>query len=113
MGLRTPEQFRKSLRDGRIVFFKGRRVEDVTTHPVLKIGVDSSAVDYELSENSEWTDLAVAADSPEGERYSRFFLPPRSPADLLRRRKLCEVGSRICFGFPPFCKEGGSGARSE
>ena len=110
MGLRTPEQFRESLRDGRVVFFKGRRVEDVTTHPVLKIGVDSSAVDYELAENSEFSELAVATYSPQGEPYSRFFLPPRSPDDLLRRRKLCEVGSRICFGFPPFAKEGGSDA---
>ena len=49
MGLRTPEQFRNSLKDGRIVYYKGKRVEDVPTHPVLKIGVDSSAVDYELA----------------------------------------------------------------
>ena len=110
MGLRTPDQFRNSLKDGRVVYYKGKRVEDVTAHPVLKIGVDSSAVDYELTENPAWTELAVVTDGPEGEPYSRFFLPPRSPEDLLRRRKLVEVGSRICFGFPPFAKEGGSDA---
>ena len=109
MGLRTPEQFRNSLKDGRIVYYKGRRVEDVTTHPVLKVGVDSSAVDYELAETPEWRELAVVQ-TPEGEAFSRFFLPPRSPEDLLRRRKLVETGSRICFGFPPFAKEGGSDA---
>ncbi|OFW34713.1 MAG: hypothetical protein A3J28_10750 [Acidobacteria bacterium RIFCSPLOWO2_12_FULL_60_22] len=109
MGLRTPEQFRNSLKDDRVVYYKGKRVEDVTTHPVLKIGVDSSAVDYELAENPATRELAVVT-SPEGEPYSRFFLPPRSPEDLLRRRKLAETGSRICFGFPPFAKEGGSDA---
>ena len=45
MGLRTPEQFRNSLKDGRVVYYKGQRVEDVTTHPVLKRGVESSAVE--------------------------------------------------------------------
>src|SRR3990172_7520406 len=109
MGLRTPEQFRNSLKDGRRVYYKGKRVEDVTAHPVLKIGVDSSAVDYELAETPEWRDLAVARGT-DGEPHSRFFLAPRSPQDLLNRRKLAEVGSRICFGFPPFAKEGGSDA---
>ncbi|MGH9786817.1 MAG: 4-hydroxyphenylacetate 3-hydroxylase N-terminal domain-containing protein, partial [Terriglobia bacterium] len=109
MGLRTPEQFRTSLRDGRVVYYKGKRVEDVTTHPVLKIGVNSSAVDYELAEASEWRDLAVARGA-DGEPCSRFFLAPRSPQVLLNRRKLVEAGSRICFGFPPFAKEGGSDA---
>src|SRR5437660_1495334 len=105
MGLRTPDQFRKSLRDGRVVYYKGQRVDDVTTHPVLKIGVDSAAVDYELSESPETRELAVV-EPPESEPFSLFFLPPRSPEDLLRRRKLVETGSRICFGFPPFAKEG-------
>ena len=82
MGLRTPEQFRSSLRDGRTVYYKGKRVDDVTTHPVLKVGVDSSAVDYELAENPETRGLAVVT-PPDGEAYSRFFLPPRSPEDLL------------------------------
>jgi 4-hydroxybutyryl-CoA dehydratase/vinylacetyl-CoA-Delta-isomerase len=109
MGLRTPEQFRNSLKDGRVVYYKGQRVEDVTRHPVLKIGVASAAVDYELAENPETREVAVV-EAPGSEPFSRFFLPPRSPEDLLRRRKLVETGSRICFGFPPFAKEGGSDA---
>ncbi|MBI2820509.1 MAG: 4-hydroxybutyryl-CoA dehydratase [Acidobacteria bacterium] len=109
MGLRTPEQFRNSLRDGRVVYYKGKRVEDVAAHPVLKIGVDSSAVDYELAEDPQWRELAVV-ESADAAPFSRFFLAPRSSEDLLRRRKLVETGSRICFGFPPFAKEGGSDA---
>jgi 4-hydroxybutyryl-CoA dehydratase / vinylacetyl-CoA-Delta-isomerase len=109
MALRKPDQFRDSLRDGRVVYYKGERVTDVTAHPVLKIGVDSSAVDYELAEQPETRELAVVAE-PGGEPFSRFFVPPRTPEDLLRRRKLVEIGSRICFGFPPFAKEGGSDA---
>src|SRR6266404_7455593 len=107
MALRTPDQFRNSLRDCRVVYYKGERVTDVTAHPVIKIGVDSSAVDYELAELPESREQAVVAE-PGSEPFSRFFVPPRTPDDLLRRRKLVEIGSRICFGFPPFAKEGGS-----
>ena len=35
MGLRTPEQYKESLKDGREVYYRGERVEDVTTHPVI------------------------------------------------------------------------------
>src|SRR5689334_12505421 len=108
MALRTPDQFRESLRDGRVVYYKGERVEDVTAHPVIKVGIDSSAVDYEVAEQPDTRALAVAEEN--GEEFSRFFVPPRAPEDLLRRRKLVEIGSRICFGFPPFAKEGGSDA---
>ena len=39
MGLRTPEQYKQSLRDGRSVYFRGEKVEDVTTHPVIGLAV--------------------------------------------------------------------------
>ncbi|BDG58981.1 4-hydroxyphenylacetate 3-hydroxylase N-terminal domain-containing protein [Caldinitratiruptor microaerophilus] len=35
MALRSPEQYRESLRDGRNVYVAGQRVEDVTTHPAM------------------------------------------------------------------------------
>ena len=37
MGLKTPEEYIKSLKDGRVVYCNGERVEDVTTHPILKV----------------------------------------------------------------------------
>ena len=38
--LRSPEQYRESLRDSRTVFYRGEKVEDVTTHPVLRHAVE-------------------------------------------------------------------------
>src|SRR5208282_4489253 len=46
MGLRTAEQYKSSLRDGRAVFFRGERVADVTAHPVIGIAVEHAALDY-------------------------------------------------------------------
>ena len=37
MALRTPEQHVASLRDNRTVYYKGERVPDVTTHPVIQV----------------------------------------------------------------------------
>src|SRR5436305_1750756 len=44
MGLRTAEQYKNSLRDGRAVFFRGEKVADVTTHPVIAIAVAQTDV---------------------------------------------------------------------
>ena len=39
---------RASLRDARTVYFRGRRVDDVTTHPVISVAVNHAAIDYRL-----------------------------------------------------------------
>ena len=37
MGIKSPQEYIESLRDGRVVYCNGERVEDVTTNPILKI----------------------------------------------------------------------------
>jgi 4-hydroxybutyryl-CoA dehydratase/vinylacetyl-CoA-Delta-isomerase len=103
--LRSPDQYRESLRDGRRVYYRGQRVEDVTTHPVLRCTVDHAALDYALAEMAEHRELAVA---PEG--YSRYFQVPRSAADLLARSALIEAGTRAGKTLPPMIKEVGTDA---
>ena len=50
MGLITPEEYKKSLKDGRVVYYEGEKVEDVTTHPALKVCVETAAIDYKMAE---------------------------------------------------------------
>ena len=47
----TGEEYRASLRDGRAVWLEGRRVEDVTAHPLLRKSVDWVASTYPSSVN--------------------------------------------------------------
>jgi 4-hydroxybutyryl-CoA dehydratase / vinylacetyl-CoA-Delta-isomerase len=103
--LRSPAQYRESLRDGRRVYYRGERVEDVTTHPVLRHAVDHAALDYELAESGEHRELAVAPDG-----YSRYFQIPRSADDLLARSALIEAGTRAGKTLPPLIKEIGTDA---
>src|SRR5690606_23976345 len=43
----TGDQYRESLNDGRETYFEGKRVDNVATHPMLKITVDSAAAGYD------------------------------------------------------------------
>jgi aromatic ring hydroxylase len=103
--LRSPDQYRESLRDGRRVYYRGQRVDDVTTHPVMRHAVEHAALDYSIGESDEHRDLAVA---PGG--YSRYFHVPRSAEDLLERSALIEAGTRAGKTLPPMIKEVGTDA---
>gem|GEM_PF-5086828 len=35
--VRTPEEYLNSLRDGRVIYYRGKLVTDVTTHEVLRV----------------------------------------------------------------------------
>jgi aromatic ring hydroxylase len=51
MGLRTPEQYKESLRDGRAVYLRGEKVADVTKDPVIGIAVEHACIDYRMTED--------------------------------------------------------------
>lgn len=93
--MRTAEQYKASLRDGRVVYFQGQRVEDVTTHPDIGIAVNHAAIDYEIADDPAHRDLAVVADPETGQQYSRYFKIPATADDLLKRSELIEISTRI------------------
>jgi aromatic ring hydroxylase len=108
MGLRTPEQYKQSLRDGRAVFFRGERVADVTTHPVIGIAVEHAAIDYRMAEDPAHRGLAVIKDG-NGE-YSRYYHLPRNGEDLLKRSQLIAASTREGATLVVLIKEIGSDA---
>src|SRR6059036_706699 len=95
MALRTVEQYKESLRDGRVVYFRGHRVEDVTKHPVIGIAVNHAAIDYAMAHQPEHRDLTVYRDPGSGDEYSRYFKIPRVSEDLLQRSELIETSTRL------------------
>ena len=91
MPLKTPQEYVASLQDGREVWFRGARVEDVTTHPVMRIATDHAAIDYHMAEDPAYRDLAVIHE--DGREFSRFYKIPRDVNDLLKRSQLIEAGT--------------------
>ena len=76
MAIITPEQYIESLKDGRVVYCEGERV-DVTTHPIMAICRDWVAMDYLLQQDSRYQDL-VTKKNENGERVSFALMPQRS-----------------------------------
>ncbi|HVB33984.1 MAG TPA: 4-hydroxyphenylacetate 3-hydroxylase N-terminal domain-containing protein [Patescibacteria group bacterium] len=108
MGLRTSAQYLDGLRDGREVYYQGRRVEDVTTHPEIGIAARHAAIDFELAENPEFRDLTVHREG--SETYSRYYHLPRDANDLLARTRLIEAGTTLGATLVILIKEIGTDA---
>jgi 4-hydroxybutyryl-CoA dehydratase/vinylacetyl-CoA-Delta-isomerase len=105
MGIKTPQEFKESLRDGREVYIEGQKVEDVTTHPKLRVAVETAAFDYAMAEMPEFKNLAVINDELTGEPISRYFYRPKNGDDLLKRHELMVTASRLNYSTTPFARE--------
>jgi len=103
MSIKTPQEYIESLKDGRVVYCNGERVEDVTTHPILKICRDWMAMDYVLNNDPDYRDLLTEVNE-EGERVSFALIPQRSREDLVRLREVVKLWARVCFGKPAGAK---------
>jgi len=53
MGIRTKDEYKESLRDGRRVYIGGEKVEDITKHRVLGVTCDTIAAGYELASSKD------------------------------------------------------------
>jgi len=103
MALRTPKQYLESLRDGRVVYINGEKVEDVTKHPILSITNNWVAMDYVMSNDPQFQDLLTDMDE-DGERVSFAIQPQRTREDLLRLRDVVKLWARTSFGKPTGAK---------
>ncbi len=103
MPIKTPEQYYAGLRDDRVVYFGGKRVKDVTKHPILKIACDWCAMDYVMMQDPRYQPL-LTRKNEKGELESILFYPSKSKEDLFRRREIVQTGCRICYGKCPSAK---------
>ena len=99
MAIKTPEEYLESIRDDRVIYFKGERVKNVTTHPGMRRLLNVCLADYALALNPQFRHLLVA-ENKEGEPVHFVFLPQRSIEDLVRRRECIQLIARICHGSP-------------
>jgi 4-hydroxyphenylacetate 3-monooxygenase len=87
--IRTGEEYRESLRDGREVWIDGERVADVTTHPAFKPIVDARARIYDLAHEPATED--VMSYEEEGERFATGLKPPRTQEDWHAKRRAVDT----------------------
>lgn len=102
MGIRTVEEYKQSLRDGRKVYISGEKVEDITRHRVLGVTVDTIGAGYEMtaSQDPAIRDLLVAPHPETGEPINRFFVTPRNSEDLFNRTRMIHTLMQGTGGLP-------------
>jgi 4-hydroxybutyryl-CoA dehydratase/vinylacetyl-CoA-Delta-isomerase len=111
MTLRTPDDYRKAVSaDGRTLYYRGQKVDDILAVPELRVAVDHAAIDFEIAENPVHRSLAVATDPATGDNYSAFYRIPRSAEDLLARSALIELATGEGATMVTLIKEIGSDA---
>jgi anthranilate 3-monooxygenase (FAD)/4-hydroxyphenylacetate 3-monooxygenase len=86
MSVRTGKQFVEGLRDGREVWYDGRRVEDVTTFPPFASAIAAVAALYDLQHAPAQRDVLTVESAEVGERVGRAFEIPRTREHLQRKR---------------------------
>ena len=92
MALKTPQQYIDSLRDGRVIYWEGERIDDITTHPLFKVPVSLVANDYAYRD-ADYGDLR-RYDTEDGSQAHRIYQIPRTAEDLGTRVEMMRhIGS--------------------
>lgn len=96
--LKTGEEYKESLRDGRVIWYRGEQIEDVTTHPATAGGINWLAELYDEQHKPESRDLMSYVRSDDA-RVTRAWQVPRTREDLAIRRQYIEHTSRMTLGM--------------
>jgi 4-hydroxyphenylacetate 3-monooxygenase len=83
--LRTGDEYRESIRDGREVWIDGERVADVTRHPAFKPIIDVRARMYDMAHEAKYRTV-MTYDSGQGDISSRATKPPKITQDWHDKR---------------------------
>ena len=92
MKIKNAPDYMKSLRKlNQVVYYKGKRIKDVTRHPATAPHVRSAAMTYALANDPEYKDLATATSHLTGKTISRFTHVHQNVEDLIKKVKLLRV----------------------
>jgi 4-hydroxyphenylacetate 3-monooxygenase len=87
--IRTGDQYRDSIRDGREVWMNGERVKDVTRHPSFKPVIDIRARIYDMQHEAATRDVMTYQEI--GERFAIGNKLPRTQQDWHDKRKAVDT----------------------
>ena len=83
--VRTGQDYRESLRDGRQIWVLGEgRIDDPVTHPATRATVDAYAAWYDRHNDPAWREVLLTPPDAEGAQRPLAFEVPRTIDDLRR-----------------------------
>ena len=90
--IRTGDQYRDSIRDGRAIWMNGEKIKDATTHPAFKPIIDARARFYDLAHEARTQDtMSYVADEKTGERNNIGYKLPHTQQDWWDKRKAVDT----------------------
>lgn len=96
---RTGSDFLASLDDGRQVILDGEVVKDIANHPAFAGVARSIAEMYDMAADPAKRDLYCYPSPKDGRPVHKWWMTPRSSADLTERRKAIEAWAEYNSGF--------------
>ncbi|MEW6047048.1 MAG: 4-hydroxyphenylacetate 3-hydroxylase N-terminal domain-containing protein [Bacillota bacterium] len=108
--MRVGAEFLAGLNDGREVYYRGRRVNDIASHPVLGRCARHNALVFDLARDGPLATRLVTHDPALGTRISAFYRLPTSRDALAERSVLIQETTRRSRGIFNICKVIGSDA---
>jgi 4-hydroxybutyryl-CoA dehydratase/vinylacetyl-CoA-Delta-isomerase len=107
MKLKTGAEYMESLKKlNPVIYYRGEKIKDVTSHPATAPHVRAAAMTYALVGQEEYRDLATATSHLTGREISRFTHIHQNIEDLIKKVKLLRVlGQKTgtcfqrCVGF--------------
>ncbi len=92
MDIKNGAEYIDSLRKIKpLIYYKGKKINDVTRHPATAPHVRAAAMTYTLASDEEYRDLAVATSHLTGRTISRFTHVHQNIEDLIKKIKLLRV----------------------
>jgi len=92
MKIRTSSDYMNSLQTlNATIYYKGEKIQDVTTHPATAPHVRAAAMTYALASSDEHRDLATVTSHLTGRVISRFTHIHQGIEDLIKKVKLLRV----------------------
>ena len=96
----TGAEYMESLRDGREVYFDGKRVSDITTHPAFRNSVRSIARLYDALHDPKTRDLLTCpTDTGSGGYTHKYFRVARSRDDMRGAQQAIAGWARLTYGW--------------
>ncbi|MBI1239934.1 MAG: 4-hydroxyphenylacetate 3-hydroxylase [Alphaproteobacteria bacterium] len=86
MPLMSKDAYIDSLRDERVIFWGGERIEDVPSHPRFRVPIDVALRDYDYGDDAK-RDL-ITYRTEDGSLAHRVYQVPRSEEDLRLRLEM-------------------------
>ncbi|WP_138419594.1 4-hydroxyphenylacetate 3-hydroxylase family protein [Aquibacillus sediminis] len=92
------KDYLESLRDGRVVYLNGEKIDDVTEHPAYRNAARSYARMYDALHDKE-TSKILTTETKYGDRTHKFFKTPKTSKDLIESRDAIAEWSKLNYGF--------------